>query len=385
MKNNNFLVKKLTARRNFLGLTKKDLAEKIGITPQAISQYEIGQTTPSDDIIIKISNILRVSSRFFFLETRFKDEKINPFFRSFASATKQEREKVLRYNDYIQEFLDIFSNYINFPKVDLPSFDWIKFNDYDELNEEDIEKAAIKLREYWEIGDKPIANLVKLLESKGIIIVRKQHDCKKIDAVSWWQPSIKRPVIFLASDKNNSSCSRFDTAHELGHILLHSNIEKVSKDNLKRIEREANRFASAFLLPMSKFSQEVNSSSLSHFKELKKRWKVSVQAMIYRCQDLKILNENQILYLRKQLSKLNQNKRDEIDDLLPLEMPVLFEKALTGIIDKELLSAEDYEEMTGLSSNEIENIFDLERGILKKEDNIVYFDFKNKWKLDKGK
>jgi Zn-dependent peptidase ImmA (M78 family)/DNA-binding XRE family transcriptional regulator len=376
---NNFLAKKLIQQRGIKGLNKRQLADLLEITPQAISQYEVGHTTPSSDIIIKMSNVLDVTVRFFFIEPLGAREYIKVFFRSLASATKSDREKVVRYNDYIQDFLSIFSQYINFPKVDLPSFEWLKPNSQGFLDAEQIEKVAIELRDYWGIGTRPIADMVKLLESKGIIVIRKQFDCQKIDAVSWWQPSINRPIIFLSNDKNNAVKSRFDIAHELGHLILHSNIEEITKENLKIIEKEANRFASAFLLPRSSFSQEIFSSSLEQFMELKKRWKVSIQAMIYRCDDLELLSENQILYLRKQINHLGMTRRDSLDEIIPIEKPVIFEKAIIGIIENNLLSKADFEEKLGLSGKNIEKLFDLPKGLLseKETDNVVYLDFKN--------
>ena len=375
---NDFLPKKLTQQREIKGLNKRQLADLLEISPQVISQYEVGHTTPSVETIKKMSVVLDIPFRFFFIKPVGSRENIKAFFRSLTSASKIDRDKVLRYNDYIQDFLSIFSDFINLPKVDFPAFDWLEPDSNGFLDEDQIENAAIELREYWGIGTRPIADMVKLLESKGVVVLRKMSDCQKIDGVSWWQPSIKRPIIFLASDKNNACRSRFDIAHELGHLILHSNIENVTKDNLRIIEKEANRFASAFLLPSSSFSQEIFCSSLDQFMQLKQRWKVSVQAMIYRCQDLELLTENQILYLRKQLSKRGMNRRDELDDIIPIEKPVLFQKAITGIIENNLLSEADFEGKLGLSSKNIEELLELPRGTLYKEesDNIVYLDFK---------
>ena len=375
---NDFLPKKLTQQREIKGLNKRQLADLLDISPQVISQYEVGHTTPSVETIKKMASVLDVPYRFFFIKPLGLRENVKVFFRSLASASKIDRDKVIRYNDYVQDFISIFSKYINLPKVDFPSFDWLKVDDKGFLDEDQIEKVAISLREYWGIGTRPIADMVKLLESKGAIVLRKSSDCQKIDGVSWWQPSIKRPIIFLASDKNNSCRSRFDIAHELGHLILHSNIENITKDNLKTIEKEANRFASAFLLPSSSFSQEIYSSSLSQFMELKKRWKVPVQAMIYRCQDLELLTENQILYLRKQINRLGVSRRDDLDDIIPIEKPVLFEKAITGIIENNLLSKADFEERLGLSGGNIEEILELPKRTLTedKKDNVIYLDFK---------
>ncbi|WP_427339611.1 ImmA/IrrE family metallo-endopeptidase [Caloranaerobacter sp. DY30410] len=143
------------------------------------------------------------------------------------------------------------------------------------------------------------------------MISRIELGHEKIDAFSQWIGS--RPFIFLGSDKDSAVRSRFDIAHELGHLLLHTHVDQEDlKDPkvLKRIEKEAHYFVGAFLLPEDSFAQEVTSISIDHFISLKKRWKVSIASMIYRCDELGIFTDNKILYLNKQMSYRKMRKKN---------------------------------------------------------------------------
>ena len=102
---------------------------------------------------------------------------------------------------------------------------------------------------------------------------------KKIDAFSVWKDAI--PYIFLSSEKYSDVRLRFTLAHELGHLLLHANYineeEIQTKVIFDKIEKEADLFAAALLLPATTFSNDIYSTSIDHFINLKKKWKASVK------------------------------------------------------------------------------------------------------------
>ena len=91
--------------------------------------------------------------------------------------------------------------------------------------------------------------------------------------------------------------SRYDLAHELGHILLHRSVRKeafVDKAVFRLIEQQAHRFAGSFLLPGSTFGAEFGRMpTLEYLTSLKAKWKVSIQFMIMRCAELDIISEHQ--------------------------------------------------------------------------------------------
>lgn len=48
---------RLERKRKKLGLTRKQLAEKIGVSSESIYKYERGERTPSDDKKIKLAKV----------------------------------------------------------------------------------------------------------------------------------------------------------------------------------------------------------------------------------------------------------------------------------------------------------------------------------------
>jgi Zn-dependent peptidase ImmA (M78 family) len=172
--------------------------------------------------------------------------------------------------------------------------------------------------------------MLLLLESKGTIVARSEFGTDTVSAFSFWEGS--RPFIFLGADRESACRSRFDAAHELGHLVLHRGIAAEELESkLDQIEKEADRFAGAFLLPEQSYPLEVFSTRLSAFEQLKARWKVSIAAQIYRCSDLCILSDDQTLNLRKQLSANRWRKREPLDDKIPPELPKVLNLALQAL------------------------------------------------------
>lgn len=91
----------------------------------------------------------------------------------------------------------------------------------------------------------------------------------------------------------------------MAHLCLHRWVGSEEIDDplrLKEIEREADRFAGAFLLPGKSFPNEVYSARAESFIDLKARWKVSIQAMVYRAKDLGLFDDRQVTNIYKQIS-----------------------------------------------------------------------------------
>ena len=67
-----------------------------------------------------------------------------------------------------------------------------------------------------------------------------------------------RPLILLSADKDSGYRSRFDLAHEIGHLVLHRHIQRTTDSaRHKLMEQQAHHFAGEFLLPAETFASEV--------------------------------------------------------------------------------------------------------------------------------
>ncbi len=261
-----------------------------------------------------------------------------------------------------------YDEYVNFPLVNVPEATPTDATENYSL--EEIESIADACRQTWGLGVGPISNVLALLESKGIVVCRYEMENERIDAFSFWNGG--RPFIFMASDKESVARHRHDLAHELGHLVLHKWVEaeelKIPK-SLKRIESEANIFARTFLLPRHSFPNEVYTSRLDAFVELKKRWRVSIQSMIYRCLDLEIIDDDQFTNLYKQISFRKWRAKEPLDDpkVMPLEQPKLLRRAVELILEGKRKHPDEVLSDLNLSAELIEDFCNLPRGTFNKE------------------
>jgi Zn-dependent peptidase ImmA (M78 family) len=241
-------------------------------------------------------------------------------FRSQARMSAKSRDAALAsgalaflLNDYIEFFFT------------LPSPDLL------DLREEDPEAAAITLRQHWGLGERPIKNMIHLLESKGIRVFSMAEDTVEVDAFSLWRETT--PFIFLNTLKS-SERSRFDAAHELGHLVLHRHDEPKGK----QAEHEANRFASAFLMPRgSILSHTPAMPSLNTLIKLKKYWIVAVSALAYRLNQLELLTDWHYRHLCIEIG--NRGFRTSEPEEAPREMSLIFPKIFKMLRDEGITKA----------------------------------------------
>lgn len=341
----------LTYARIVRGFTMKSLSEKSGISRQTISSYESGKSIPRGKNLLKLSQILNFPITYF-------NAKMSPlssegtFFRSRASSTKKARDKQKVRLIYSSSIYDLLSEYVNFPSVNIPS---PIEKDLNSITDKKIKKMAQLTRKKWGLdNEEPINNLTKLVEANGIIISQANLREKKIDAVSKWIAD--RPFILLTDNRESGVRRRFNIAHELGHILLHSNIESIyelSNADMNKLENQANAFASNLLLPDQAFIRSVVSTSMEGFIELKKYWKVSIAALIMKAHKVKLLNENQYLYLNKKLSYNHWRKSEPLDNSIPIETPDLYNAVCKLIINNSVVSNQGLKAKMKLPNDEL--------------------------------
>jgi Zn-dependent peptidase ImmA (M78 family) len=363
-----FLIpERLTEARIAARITQTELASFVGVSRQAVSSYESGLKSPDPAVMRQIAKVLEQPMKYFTKADMDTFGRHSPnFFRKVGSDTKKRNQACEVYSKWFSRVAFVFDEYVNYPQVDVPRFE-PENSELGVYSEEEIESIAEKVRTHFGLGYGPISNMIRLLESRGIIVCRLQMDGEKVEAFSFW--SGERPFVFLASDKNSAARARFDAAHELGHLCLHwwiSQEDIEDKDRLKVIEAEANRFAGAFLLPRKSFPNEVYTSRVEAFVDLKARWKVAIQAMIYRCKDLCLFDDRQTINLYKQISYKKWRTCEPLDgpDGLALEHPVLLKKVAEVVFDSGLMTAEDFKEKLAVRPSCLEQIIGLPLGSL---------------------
>lgn len=356
-----FVPARLTEIRAARRLTSMSaLARRLGVNSSSVTRWEDGTSAPDADAMTALTETLQVRREFFLRPTYENDNAL--FYRSLSSTLVRDinyQESQLR---WLQEISSILQHYVDFPAVDIP--DVLAGASYKQLRDEDIERIALDLRRHWKIGEGPCTDMVALLERIGVIVGSIEMGTAKLDGVCTWSTSEGRPHILLATDKMSFPRRQMDAAHELAHAVLHRRVspEELRKD-LKQIEVQAFRLASAFLLPSTTYPREVKRPSLAVLETLKERWRVSIKAQIKRLKDLELIPEGYDVDLYKLYSAKGWNREEPLDDAWPLTEPRILANALNLIADAGVRTKADLlaVEFT-MSAGDIENLASLPPG-----------------------
>lgn len=380
MNKNEFRGEQLKSARLLRAMTITALAEITDISKQSISLYENGENKPEYQRTLALATALRVPTTFFFSEDVCRTETPATYFRSLASATKLTRASQSLKLEYVAKMYEALLEYIDFPALDLPHIEYsgmYDLNDPDSLEAmyQELEAAAMKVREYWGLGDGPIGDLQYILESHGIIVTGFDTTEDDIDAFSQRTILKNDEVCFIAVDQGRKPEGRirFDMAHELAHLLIHpwsEDIDSLSKEEFKLRETEANVFASAFLLPRSTFGSEVSNypTELEYYLLLRKKWRTSIQAMMYRARQLGCMSGNQFQYMMRQVSKRGWRKAEPGDSPYMLGDNI-FQGAVDLLLDEKILTAEGIRRLfasygVNLYTDEIESLLHIRKDTL---------------------
>lgn len=264
--------RRLTQARQFRRMLKAEVATEVGVTPAAIGQFESGTARPSAPTLGKLSLALGVPVGFFESGRRTVTlAEDDAHFRSLRSTSKRDRAQARAQVERLAEAVFALEERVRLPQASLPT-----------IAVGTLPEAAARLvREEWGLGFGPIANVVGTLERHGVIVARLAAATDEVDAFSCWIGD--RPFVILASNKGAADRSRFDAAHELGHLVLHADALPGDPD----IEREGHRFAAEFLTPEASILAELPSRvDWRTFAELKLRWGVAIAMLIRRARDL---------------------------------------------------------------------------------------------------
>ncbi|MFM2478560.1 helix-turn-helix domain-containing protein [Celerinatantimonas sp. MCCC 1A17872] len=359
-----FQPQRLTQAREALGLTKVALATLVNVSSATVTQWESGKQNPQEDKLQALASALGQASHWFLKPVH---ESVNGayFYRALSAATKGGRTVTKTKLNWIIELSQSLEKFVDWPKYKLPALD----KPFTSISDEEIEEMALEYRNVAGLGSGPIKDLMLSAESSGVICARSEIGYDKLDGLSNWNFDDQRAYILLASDKDNGIRSRFDLAHEIGHMVLHRSmpVEKLTIQNHKEIERQANLFASSLLLPESGFAKELNSPTLETFLTLKPRWKVSMAAMIFRAHSLGILTDLQYSNLYKNLSAKGWRSKEPYDEQVRPEKPKLLHRAVDMLVNAGMSKA-DLLEILGLQESMIEEFADLPKGFF--SDNI---------------
>lgn len=284
-----FNSKRLALARMRRRMTGRSLAAAAGITADTLSRLEKGHRPPDESTVEKLAIALRYPIAFFFGDDPADINADGVSFRSFSKMSAKERDAAESAGQLGVQLAGWVEDKFDLPGPDLPDLSY----------QDDPEKAAVEARQYWGIGQRPIGNMIGLLESKGVRVISLSEDTANVNAFSFWRDG--KPYVFLNNFKTPES-SIFDSAHELAHLLLHCKGD-LRGDRL--LEREADGFASAFLMPWNDVKASVTWPITSDtIIRAKTKWRVSAFALLFRLWRMKLIpTEHQYRSLCIDLSK----------------------------------------------------------------------------------
>lgn len=361
-----FVGSRLREAREARGLTAVSLADLVGVSSASISKYEDEtSSSPSPDVFAAMADALSLPKTFFLQRPRSGEDR-TVFFRSLSAATKRARTRGHRKLEWLQDVSLYLQEMVAFPDVNLP--DLGLSSDPLLVSDDDVEHAAEDARRYWGMSPTaPIANMTALLENQGVIVARQTLDADTLDSLSAYDTRTNRPFVIVGTDKGSPARWRFDLAHEMGHLLLHSEVTKQQwgrPEVFKRIEEQAHRFAGAFLLPLESFSEDLYSADLNVMRTMKIKWGVSIQLMIKRAQQTGLITEKIERNLWIGLSRRGWRRCEPFDDETLPEEPRLLRSAFQLIMENGAQTPEDIAAALSLNLSDVEGLVGLPYGYL---------------------
>ncbi|MGB6057593.1 MAG: XRE family transcriptional regulator [Microthrixaceae bacterium] len=313
---------RLTQAREMRALTKHALAESIEVSPALIGQYESGRAKPGPENLARLALALGMPLEFF-AHGRPTASVADANFRSLRSTTRAQRRQAIVPALLAAEIAEVLAEKVRLPTVNIPHLELPP-----EATSRDVEDLAEETRAYLGLGEGPVPHMVRLLESLGIIVTQIRAETKRVSAFSCPLPN--RPVVVLSTNKVDKARSRMDAAHEFGHLVMHHEPDPGSQ----MIERQANIFAAAFLMPRSSIQphlpRRLSWNQLLHLKEV---WGISLAALLYRSRTLGVISEAAFRRAMVELGKHTWEdgttwRTREPGDLGEPESPVLLRRAL---------------------------------------------------------
>ncbi|MEQ8560731.1 MAG: XRE family transcriptional regulator [Cyclobacteriaceae bacterium] len=293
-------MKKFAENLNYLrinrGISQGELAERISVSEKTIMRYESGNFNPKMNIVVSLADALNVRVDDFFNDNLSQESmmdgfKIKGVTECFSDLNYREGFKIPETLSHsikeqtVDRLLKIKELY------DLLNVN-VKFNNPLEKqkpvkSKEDAQKAAIKVRKKWNIGNSPILSVVTTLENQGINVIELEAP-EEFEGLSAYVNDI--PIIVLNKAIKEKTRRRFTALHELGHLILtiHDDLD------VNAIERICDAFAATMLIPKELLILELGEKrsrlSQNELKSLKEKYGISVKAILVGAAYSKIID-----------------------------------------------------------------------------------------------
>jgi len=347
---------RLELARKRAGFSLRGLSDALGGQPshQAIRKYEKGEMTPSGGILVALAKTLDVSIVFLMSDQVQALEGVE--FRKLSSTSAKDRARVEA------EVMDQVDRYLTVEEIlELDTARWnppiepVRFTD-----EDAAEGIADHVRDAWDLGDDPIPDLTDLLEERGLKVFVMDLP-KSVSGLTCWvsRPGNGQPMpVIVVNRAHGLERRRFTLAHELAHRVL-------DVDAPIDIERAANRFAAAFLVPANHLRHRVSSArhpsrrqiSYGEIIRLKRFYRVSAAALLMRLTQIGVLSGSAVRYAYQTFArswrKSEPEPLEENADHL-FEVPHRFERLCHWALAERLITPVRAAQLLGVPLSAVE-------------------------------
>ena len=325
---------RLKQARLLAGMTQPQLADQIGkhgyrVSKQVISKYENGKSYPTARFLMLASTVLDVPTTYL---THQRSSEVQWLaFRCRARLSDTEKNRIMAYAGDIVE-LQVELRELLFPDAvsSLPSV-WVE-------TFEDAENAAEQLRRHWNVGDRPLDNLVQTAEDRGVIVVGWNNESELFDGLSG---KCENHPVTVINTHFPSDRQRLTLAHEIGHLVM--DVKEMPK---KKEEDLAYRFAAALLVPADHAYHELGTKrhqlDWRELKSLKRKYGMSMAAWVRRAYDLDIINDSAYQSMFRYIKSHSWSKDEPgeyVGDEEPLQLKQMAHRAFAeGLVSPDSMT-----------------------------------------------
>lgn len=333
--------KNLRYHRLKSGMSMKELAARVHVTPMAISNYEKGIRRPDMAMLRRMADVLRVRVSDFLA---IRDENLvfcHGEFRkkSTLSLTQQQylRECVEEHFNRFMSVVEILGGDV-LPEA--PAIGVLELTG-------DSETDAQLVRKHLHLAeDGPISDLTEILENKGILVYPCSVDNDKFSGMNGSMNG--RPYI-VVNENMSPERNRSTMVHELAHLMFG---QKGIQDSRK--EEITTAISGAFLFPKSDAIRELGVHRTTVSKDMllvAQEYGISMFMLVKRAQISGIISDGAAkqFYVKAASAGWRRNEPSRIDR----ESPLLFKQLVYRAVTENEISVQRGAELLKASYNDV--------------------------------
>lgn len=351
MTSNEIFAQRLKNARVMKGYSMDELVAAMGnsLSKMAISKYEKCQLSPSSTVLISLSKALEQPVDYFFRPFTMQIESVK--FRKHKSKLAVKQEESIK-----QNISDMFERYITIEEICNASVKFVSPFKKPVSSAEQVKEAALKLRDYWNIGSDGIINVIDLLEEHGIKVIEIDAP-ESFDGLSSMVNDLY-PVIVL-NKSFHSERKRFTALHELGDLILNFDGSVSEKDE----ETLCNLFANEMLILESMFRRIVGDSrreiTYPELRAVQIHFGISCDALMYKAKTCGIISEPRYKSYCIQKNRNSAFKERIEQSYYPQEESNRFNRLVYNALSNELITISKAASLLQTSVEKIQEDFNI--------------------------